>query len=363
MKKILKVSLLSLFIIVIATILIIWIMSPGKAIPFVDENGNKIENSISEIEKIQIGGIDQYLIIRGIDVTKPVLLFLHGGPGSPEFPMMKDDKLILEKEFVIVHWEQRGSGKSLSKDIPEASMNLEQFISDASEVSEHLKKRFNREKIFLMGHSWGSFLGILTVNKHPQHFYSYIGIGQVASQFRAEQISFDWVKREAKKRNDKDAIKELSNMFFPDSLADNNTWLEFLMKERKYVNKYRGGLSREEVNIWFDIGKLILTTKEYTISDKLKFMKGNFYSMERLWSNVIQTNLFTTIDSIKIPVHIIQGVHDYQTPYIVANEFYSNLKAPTKTLHTFDNSAHTPFLDEVEKFNSIIKEIILTDKR
>ena len=137
--------------------------------------GKTLSGSISTIERITLGGQEQYLIIRGADTSKPVMLFLHGGPGSPETAFMKKTNLAIEKDFIMVYWEQRGAGKSYSKNMQPESMNIPQFVSDTRELSEYLAARFKQDKIYLMGHSWGSFLGIVTAYQHPELFHSYFG--------------------------------------------------------------------------------------------------------------------------------------------------------------------------------------------
>jgi len=334
--------------------LILWIKSPGIAEPITDANGRTIDGSISVVEKIMIGGQEQYFFIRGANSTKPVMLFLHGGPGSPETSFMKNYNSDIENDFIMVYWEQRGAGKSYSENIPVETMNLEQLISDTREISDYLANRFNQEKIYLMGHSWGSLLGILTAHKYPERFHAYFGIGQVAQQYKGEKISFEWVKEEAHLRNDKSAIKKLSEMNFPDSLASSTEWLEFVLNERNYVVQY-GGSMREITGMW-PMVKMVLGDEAYTFSDKINYMKGNLFSLEHLWPAVIHTNLFTEIDSMQVPVYIFQGIYDYQTPHVVAKEFYDQLKAPEKEFFSFTNSAHSPLMEEVDKFNSIVRE-------
>jgi pimeloyl-ACP methyl ester carboxylesterase len=354
--KITIVIIGGLVLVVLVLALILWIKSPGIAEPITDANGKTIDGSISVIEKMMIGGQEQYFCIRGANSTKPVMLFLHGGPGSPEISFMKNYNKDIENDFTMVYWEQRGAGKSYSENIPLESMNLEQFILDTREMSEYLAKRFNQEKIYLMGHSWGSLLGILTAHKYPERFHAYFGIGQVAQQYKGEKISFEWVKEQAHQKNDKSAIKKLSEMNFPDSLASSTEWMEFVLNERNYVVQY-GGSMREITGMWSMV-KLVLGAEEYTFSDKVNYMKGNLFSLEHLWPAVIHTNLFTEIDSMQIPVYIFQGIYDYQTPHVVAKDFYDQLKAPEKEFFSFTNSAHSPLMEEVDKFNSIVKEKI-----
>lgn len=358
LKKGSKILLYIILVLVLITLVFttaLWIKSPGKADPILASNGKFLSGSISSIEKVTLGGVEQYLIVRGADSTKPVMLFLHGGPGSPEFSFIKETNPDLEKDFVMVYWEQRGAGKSFSKQIMSESMNLSQFISDTKELSLILSKRFNQKKIFLMGHSWGSLLGILTANQYPELFYAYFGIGQVCNQYRGERVSFEWVKEQAKIRNDKKAIKKLSSMTFPDSLATSDKWINFIMYERNYVSKFGGGITHKMTSMW-PVIKMILDAKEYSLGEKLNYMPASMFSLEHLWPEVININLSNEIDSMQIPVYIFQGKFDYQTPYIVAKDFFDRLKAPEKELFTFENSAHSPIMEEPDKFNSIIIE-------
>ena len=360
MKKLLNIVgylLIVLLVLFFIVGMILWLVSPGIPDKVWNTNGKQVKSAISVIEKIPINGIDQYLVIRGENAEKPVLLFLHGGPGSPEFPLMKNKGLNLEKEFVVAYWQQRGAGKSYSDAIPAASMTIPQLVADGAAVATFLRTRFKQEKIHLIGHSWGSFLGTLLVHQHPSHFYSYIGVGQVAHQYEGEKLSFEWVKAQAKAANNQADLSSLEALTFPDSLDAPKIWSDFLAIEREMVNKYGGGLQREAVSMMEVYKTYIFDTPEYTIQDKLNLLKGMEFSIQHLWDDVLQTNFLTSIDSIAIPVHIIQGVHDYQTPYVPAKMFFDQLKAPEKYFYTFENSAHSPFLDEREKFNAIITSL------
>lgn len=362
MKRIIKISLKvilyiigGLLAIIIGLAVILWIKSPGKAEPITDLNGETKSGSISTIEKVMLGGLEQYLIIRGADSLKPVMLFLHGGPGSPEFTFMNNTNQAIENDFVMVYWEQRGAGMSYSKDIPVESMNLAQFISDTRELSELLALRFKQDKIYIMGHSWGSFLGILTAYQHPELFHAYFGIGQVCYQYKGERISFDWVKEQADKSKNENAIEALTEISFPDSLANSDIWMDFLMVERNYVTQFGGGVLHDINGMW-PVIKMVLNAKEYTFSEKMNYMPASFFSIKHLWPDVININMFNDIDSMQVPVYIFQGKYDYQTPSSIAKEFFDQLKAPEKEFFFFENSAHSPMMEEVDKFNAIVKE-------
>lgn len=361
MKKFLKIlafSLGSLLFLAIITLVVIWIKSPGKAQPIKDTNGNIIPGSISTIESITLGGLEQYVIIRGADTTKPVMLFLHGGPGSPEIAIMRQMNPDLEKEFIVIHWEQRGAGKSYSRGIPAESINMDQFISDTREISEILINRFNKDRIYLAGHSWGSLLGILTAEKYPELYHSFIGIGQVSHQYQGEKVSFEWVKEQAKADGDRKAMKKLGELSFPDSLDGKEKWLNYLMTERKYVNHYGGGITRDLKGMW-PVIKMVLNAKEYSLKDKIYFGPANTFSLGNMWSNITSINLFNDIDSMKVPVYIFQGKYDYQTPYIVAKAFYEQLKAPAKGFYVFEEAAHSPIYEDPDRFNKILIEEVI----
>ncbi|AOR27484.1 alpha/beta hydrolase [Formosa sp. Hel1_33_131] len=362
MKKILKTikySIITIVVIVLVFIAIVFIKSPGVADIVRNNDGNIPKNAISTIVTIPVGEIQQTIIIRGEDNTKPVLLFLHGGPGTPEFPFMKNIGLNLEQEFVVAYWEQRGAGKSYFKDIPVESMSLPQMISDAVEVSEYLQIQFKQNKIYLMGHSWGSFLGTMLAYQHPNHFHSYIGIGQVSHQYYGEKISLNWIKKMAKNLKNKSDVEIINTLVFPDSLADNQTWMDYLIPQRDFVNKYGGGFSHKNYNLTNLYKTILFDSPEYTFRNKINYLEGALFSPMHLWDDVIQTNLIQEVDSISIPVHIIQGIHDYQTPLKPAKDFFTQLKAPEKNFYQFDHSAHFPFIDEPNKFNKIIEKIVL----
>jgi pimeloyl-ACP methyl ester carboxylesterase len=214
-RKALKVILYiitALLLLVLSLITGWWINSPGKADPITNQKGETIPNSISVIDTVRLGGLKQYVIIRGTDSTKPVMLFVHGGPGGPEIGMMKETNRLIENDFVMVYWEQRGAGKTYSSNAPPESMNLKQFIIDAGELSQYLIKRFKKDKIYIMGHSWGSLLGILTANRYPELFHAYFGVGQIGHQYKGELVSFEWVKNQAQLQNDIAGINDLANL-------------------------------------------------------------------------------------------------------------------------------------------------------
>ena len=193
-------SIISLIAVIL---LIIRINSSGVEEPFLDKHGNILPNSIAMHEDMVINGAPQRITIRGKDINNPVLLQVHGGPGSPAPPAIS--KIVgfdLEDLFTVCYWEQRGSGLAYNDSIPDSTITLNQIVDDGLFVTDYLKKTFNKDKIYIEGTSWGTTVSAFMVQKDPESFQAYIGIGQMANQPLSEQLSYDFVMTEAKKQND-----------------------------------------------------------------------------------------------------------------------------------------------------------------
>lgn len=327
--------------------------SDGTTAPITDAQGRPVPNSIASLEPVTLNRTKQWILIRGYDQTKPVLLFVHGGPGSPEMPLMTNNDA-LEKRFVVVNWDQRGAGKSYDPAVFNASFTLGTFVEDAAALSRLLARRFHQPNIYLMGHSWGTLLGVQTVQKYPELFRAYLGIGQVANQLQGEQLSYDWVLQQANEHRNQPQIDLLTRYGRP-PYASSQTWLDYLLPQRNMVTQYGGAMHTGSLNKLL-LGKLLLS-KEYTLRDKINYLIGALASLERLWPVVVRTDLNQTAPRLNVPVYIFQGVHDYQTPYAVAKAYFDRLQAPRKQFFTFEQSAHGPNLEEPALFMKRLDEI------
>lgn len=356
--SILRKTGITLIIIAITVFLILLSLSPGTTTPITDSNGKVLPNSIATIEQPVIGGVKQTLIIRGENINNPVLLFVHGGPGMSTFPFIKEQFKGIEKLFTICYWEQRGAGRSYSKHIPSESMTLDQLIKDGAEISHYLTNKFHQPKIYILGHSWGSFLASFVIHKHPELYYAYIGIGQVANTLLSEQQSYQFVAAEAKKRNDKKALAILQRLKLPEPAASSQEWYDYFMIERKLVYQYGGARYGTERKI-SDMAKSVIACREYTIADKLTYRTGITYSMLHLCKYMIHLNPDSLLTEQQIPVYIFQGLHDRQTDFLIARNYFNHLKAPLKKFYAFEHSAHAPHQEEYEIFKQIIERDIL----
>jgi pimeloyl-ACP methyl ester carboxylesterase len=364
--KILAVSITTILVILIIALVLLfgWLksVSPGKTEPFRDNTGKVIEGSIAEIQKMEIGGIKQFVVIRGKSIKNPVLLMLHGGPGSPQAHMNLKYNKELEDYFIVVNWDQRGAGASYSKDIPKESINIDQMVEDTRELSQYLINRFQKDKIFILGHSWGSYLGMRTIYKYPELFKAYIGIGQVSNQRKSEELSYQFVLNKAKETHNEKAIKELGKIGYP----ENGLYKDLqkgMMVERNWVMYYGGAAWMKSKKDFFPMFiKPLILFKEYTVSEKINYLKGLNFSQELLWDPLMNQQLVDLVKKVEVPVYILQGRHDYQTCFDLAKIYFDSLDAPRKEFIEFSNSAHMlPYNLEIEKFhdtmiNKILKE-------
>lgn len=330
----------------------------NKLPPLKDTQGKVIQGSISEKVWVEINGIKQGMFIRGENSKNPIILYLHGGPGTPmlQFITYLEKEVRLEKYFTVCYWDQRGSGMTYNKSTDPEAMTVAQMVEDTREVSEYLKSRFGQDKIYLIGHSWGSYLGVKTIEKYPENYLAYIGIGQISNQTESERLAYDYMVSHAKETNDKDVTRKLTKY---DPYAEGFPQLDYLVKGRTAtLNKYRIGHLHQGITS-FDILKSLFVFKGYTVSEKIKWFLGADFSMIHLFPSVLSDTLFTSSVKFEIPFYIIQGEYDYMVSGVLAKKYLDAIEAPKKEFFIFSNSAHSPNMEEPEKFIEIFRKIAL----
>jgi pimeloyl-ACP methyl ester carboxylesterase len=316
-----------------------------------DEKGVVPPNSVSTLEKVELGGIKQSILIRGLDKNNPILLFLHGGPGYPQIGYARKYQEQLEKEFIVVNWDQRGSGTSYHWNMSDEDYQVDKFIQDTHELTKYLSYKFNQPKIYIVGHSWGSLLGAWVVNQHPESYYAYIGIGQVANSMEGERVSYDFVLNEAKRIKNEKAIQELETIGSPPyKHPRKDTTLE-----RKWVTEFGG--SERNSNSYNNLIRGILIEPEYTWLDGIRLAIGNSRSLKTIRPQTENANLIETLPELRVPVYLMMGKYDYMTPSETAYNYYEQLIAPSKQFIWFEESAHFPHFEEIEKFTKLMIRI------
>lgn len=304
---------------------------------------------------IHINGAKQGLIIETTNQQNPLLLFLHGGPGFPVYPLIKAHGLKLEKYFDVCYWDQRGTGMSYEGKEAKTPLTVEQLLNDTFEVAQYLKETYGREKVYLLGHSWGTFLGSLAASKRPELFHAYIGIGQIGSALESEKEIYDFMVDTAKKKRDQRAQKQIEKVQVDTSYYKNRSYGAI---KSKYINAYGGGFKREGYSN-LHILKHILACTNYSLREKINIFPGSNYAWQSFGESLASSDLVKLVPSLDLPVYILHGKHDYTTTWTQANRFYESIRAPSKKMFTFNNSAHSPFIEEQERFYEIIENEIL----
>lgn len=342
---------------VVLGILLAW--SPGQPQPFLDEDGRPLASSLSEKIRVEINGVEQGMFIKSKDISNPVLLFVHGGPGMPEYWLTQRYPTGLEDHFTVVWWEQRGAGLSYNPDIPSESMTTEQFVADTLEVTRYLRKRFGKEKIYLLGHSWGSTIGIQAAAQAPELFHAYIGMGQVSYQLQSEQLAYEYALAHFRDNGDPGMVRKLEAAP-PTMTAPLPTSYEALRDE--YMHRAGIGTTREMKSVITGIFLPSWQFREYTLGEKVNLWRGKIYSRSRdfgLWDNMLVTDLTQQVTELAIPAYFFHGRYDYTCAYPLARAYFDDLQAPLKGFYTFENAAHSPLFEEPEKSLYILLEDVL----
>ncbi|MCP4725479.1 MAG: alpha/beta hydrolase [bacterium] len=310
--------------------------------------------SINSSEMVEVNGINQFVNIRGNDDTAPVLLMVHGGPGFSDMPFALNGYYSkLEEHFVVVNWDQRGTGKSFSTSIPEETMNIDQFVSDGAELAKLLCSRFKKGKIFLRGHSFGGLLGMLIAVEHPELFHAYFALDPAISVSKSIPVSHKFVYDRAKAENNSEAIKELDTIGIP-PYKDLMQGMQIL---NKWLNVY-GGIVFGGMENAGRLFALFGSVPGYTETDYKKAADGAAFSA-RTMAGAMDIDLFETVKEITIPVFFGVGRRDYLNSYSVTEEYYKFLKAPEKDLTWFERSAHFPNFSEPDNFQKVIVNKLL----
>jgi pimeloyl-ACP methyl ester carboxylesterase len=312
--------------------------------------------SIAALEKVRIGGGDQWVLERSEDVDNPVILYLHGGPGTSQLTSNRRNTRYLEKFFTVVNWDQRGAGKSYRAINDAARMNIGQFVADTRELTLHLLEKFGQERLVLVGHSWGSVIGALTVSAYPELYSCYVGIGQVANMADGEAASYWWTLGQARKHHNRRVADALVTMGQPPYQGD---WQKKTVAQRRYLGRFGGEVHASRNGAFGLVIGGLLVSREYTLADRFNFFRGISGSMRLLWPQLLEVDLFTSVPEIGVPVFFMEGRSDWEAPYEIAERYFDSLRAPSKELIWFDRSAHLPNSEERDLFNEVMVKKVL----
>jgi pimeloyl-ACP methyl ester carboxylesterase len=304
-------------------------------------------HGIDEMIKVRIGGIDQWLSIRGKDRRNPILLFLHGGPASPAMPEAYSFQTPWEDYFTVVQWDQRGAGKTYEANTEQAmapGMTVDGMTDDAAQVVQYLRQHYGKQKIFLLGPSWGSVLGVHLAQLHPDWFYAYIAVGQMVNGRHNEELGYGFALREAMAHGNDQAVRELKAISpYPgpkltlDNIGTRSKW-----------EMYYGGLAYGRQDYQFEDDTESLSP-DYSSADLAAIGKGSLFSLNHLLQPLLAVD-FDNTTHFDCPVIVFVGQHDYTTAHELAEQWFDRIRAPSKRLVIFADSAHMIMQEQPGRF-------------
>ncbi len=321
---------------------------PGVTPPIVGADGEPLPGSVAELTTVSLGDHDQALMIRGRSTDNLVLLYLAGGPGGTDLGAMRADTG-LEQHFVVVTWEQRGVGKSYAALDPVETLTLEQMMSDTVELTNYLRDRFDEEKIYLMGNSWGTLLGTLVVEEHPELFHAYVGTGQMVSPRETDIMFYEDTLAWAEQTGNGDLVATLRQNGPPpyDNLLDYEPAISYEHDWNRYPEL---DVSKEMPNNLF--------VPENGLMDRINGLRSFLDTFSVLYPQIQGVDLRRDAPALEVPVYLVIGAHEARGRAVPANEWFDILEAPSEEMVVFEHSGHRPSFEEPAAFTTLMDRVL-----
>lgn len=327
---------------------VVIIARPAATHPVVGSDGKSLPGSVAELITVPIGGHNQAMMIRGRSAENPVLLYLAGGPGGTDLGAMRAD-VALEQDFIVVTWEQRGAGKSYSALDPVETLTLDQMVNDVIEVTNYLRDRFDEDKIYLVGNSWGTILGGLAVQRHPELFHAYIGTGQMVSPRETDIMFYEdtlaWAERTGN-----NALAATLRQNGPPPYANLLDYEPAISHEHDWNHYPELDMSKEMPNNLF--------VPENALMDRINGLRGFLDTFSVLYPQLQNIDFRRDIPALKVPVYMVIGRNEARGRAVLANEWFEMLQAPSKEEIIFEHSGHRPLFEEPAAFASLMARVL-----
>jgi pimeloyl-ACP methyl ester carboxylesterase len=301
-------------------------------------------NGVEVREAVKIGGIEQWITVRGKDRNNPLLLFVHGGPGDAMMGVSWSFQRPWEDYFTVVEWDQRGAGKTYAANDwtkMKPTLKVERFVDDAEELVQYLRTKYHKRKIVLLCLSWGTVIGTELAQRHPDWFSVYVGTGQVVDMRESERMGYEAILKEARAENNAQAVKKLEALA-PYPGASGPMDFNKTMKERKWLVHY-GGYTWRNTNDHF--GDILRLSPDYTDTEVKGYELGDAESPRVMWAEMSEIK-FWKQNVFRCPVVLFEGSHDLNVSHELAARWFATLHAPEKKMVWFPNSSHMVMMEE-----------------
>ena len=317
--------------------------------PFTDSEGRIVPGSIAEERRMLLGGVEQYVLIRGRSRKAPILVFVHGGPGGSETAFLRTYNADLENDFVVVYWDQRGTGKSYDASLEPDSMTIARMTADLGELIDLLRTELEQSHVLLVAHSWGTILGLEHVAARPNTVAAYIGVTQIVDEMESDAEGYNWALAAAEDAGDADVLSDA------EALGSPPYTVEEFWAQRELLNEV-GGVFVEPMPD-MEVIRTVLATPESAWPDLFLFFRGFAFSMEALWPEQQQYDARERHTRLEAPIFFFVGRHDHVISPRLSSEYLGILEAPDKDIVWFEHSAHMIPFEEPERFNEEVRRV------
>jgi pimeloyl-ACP methyl ester carboxylesterase len=308
-------------------------------------------DAVAEHTYLTLGGSPQYVEITSASARQPVLLFIHGGPGWPQTPMLRSLNADLPTGVTLVSWDQRGAGLSYLRDSMPGNVTLDQIVADGHELTRYLQQRFHQRKIYLAGFSWGSIIGVRLAQQYPEDYAGYIGTGQVVNVRRGVSLSREWLRGQMQAAGDTAGLRVLADLGRAQPTQCHGDMACFIVMHG-LLEHYHGATYQPGSNQAVEAAM-----KRYPDYAAYNWDRGFEFSAEHLEGDLFNTDL-TGVRHLEVPVTLLLGRHDWNVPSVLAAEWLDSLTAPRKKLVWFEQSGHGPLEEEPARFDSVLLDAI-----
>ena len=329
--------------------LVVLVARPATTSPILGANGEPLPGSIAELSSVSIGGHEQAVLIRGRSDENPVLLHLAGGPGGTDLGAMRADTS-LEDDFIVVSWDQRGTGKSYAAIEPVETLTLDGAISDVVEMSEYLRDRFAEERIYLHGNSWGSTLAVLAAQQRPDLYHAVVGTGQMVSQLQTDLLFYEDTLDWARSVGDAGLVATLEASGPPPYTEDLLAYEPALSHEHDW-NPYPEWDSDKEM-------PSNLFVPENDFMDKVNGLRAFLDTFSVLYPQLQEIDFRESVPRLEVPYLMVIGAHEARGRAVLADEWFEMLSAPSKERIVFEHSGHRPSFEEPGRFAEVMRDLL-----
>lgn len=341
--------------------LVVWLVLPAKTPAILGADGAPLPGSIAELTTVQLGGHDQAIMIRGTSTENPVLLYLSGGPGQSDLPYTRVLFGDLAQDFVVVSWDQRGTGKSYVALEPTATLTLGQAVADTVQLTNYLRERFGEQKIYLLGESWGTTLGVLAVQRAPELYHAFIGSGQMVSQRETDRQLYRDVLDLAARTGDTDLAAKMRAYGEP-PYKDVPYANAFVMGYYDALYKpYTPHSAYIEQGSAANLGPYGIFASEYTLVEKVNVLRGLIDMFSVMYPQLQDIDFREDVTKLEVPVYILDGAAETRARRDLMQEWFGALETPIKRLDTFENAAHSVAFEQFRVVHKLMTDTVLPE--